>query len=712
MIKRFLIQFFFGINLKFIASMPPQQHLQDDLEDTATALRMALDISYQADFAVYDLGFYAHHSKMVGGIPEVMAKAISDRITHSYYLVFGREMDDQGDLKRVWVEVELPEEEWLLECFNQTYIQVFKAGIRNKAEEFFEQYSKPASHPVAKIQTILYFAEKLAELAGCCEPCGSRHQSCQLCETTEEIYGWLMDYGFIGIKVENITYDVPVSEYNNIVDFAGIYMDGISLAQKVNELLGNIAELNNTSATGYLTDNSNFCSGTVDFVIDEYSEDLSNFDVWVHLWNDTFNNVQILFVRTEFYILLDDPDFMEYYDGEGPITLMDPVSRSQQTDSLHFFIIDPETNLFYITTKIIPLPRGIMELAPYALPSQPVHIIKSGETLGSIVDEWGNGFDFDDLIKWNPAKLMDENTILQVGWHLKLYTEEYIELLKNEFDIWGFSVPDIPLHLMNLVAPDAHPQLGGAVPLPFGPHNPNYRPTLRINKNTNYNDIQKIIKKESKWNFLRNFPKPSGNVLLTLGRASNVFLLMLSGPQAGQPYSNLLEVELRFKEKLEEEEDDKKLTYVTYTKYNPNEINETPLINGKIYAGRTSGYNKNPIMLIRNRDKGHHKWDEDYVAACYDHHEYSLKNSRNSRHNDRAYKTIRGREQKIIVSMGGAWSDNKGKNGINKTRSGNAINGIAKSRVAFYNKCMELAESIKLIINEVHPPKDWAPFCP
>ncbi|TVQ50974.1 MAG: hypothetical protein EA362_01070, partial [Saprospirales bacterium] len=35
---------------------PPAQHLQDDLEDAATALRMALDISYQADFAVYDLG--------------------------------------------------------------------------------------------------------------------------------------------------------------------------------------------------------------------------------------------------------------------------------------------------------------------------------------------------------------------------------------------------------------------------------------------------------------------------------------------------------------------------------------------------------------------------------------------------------------------------------------------------------------------------------
>ncbi len=75
---------------------PPEQHLQDSLEVAATALRMALDSIYRPDFAVYDLGFYAHHPNMVGGIPEVMAKAKSDRITHSYYLLFGREMDDQG----------------------------------------------------------------------------------------------------------------------------------------------------------------------------------------------------------------------------------------------------------------------------------------------------------------------------------------------------------------------------------------------------------------------------------------------------------------------------------------------------------------------------------------------------------------------------------------------------------------------------------------
>lgn len=85
------------------------QHLKDDLLAAADALRAALpDTVMQNSFAVYDMGFYAHHPNMVGGIPEVMADAISDRITHSYYLLFGREMDDQGDLKKVWVEVELP----------------------------------------------------------------------------------------------------------------------------------------------------------------------------------------------------------------------------------------------------------------------------------------------------------------------------------------------------------------------------------------------------------------------------------------------------------------------------------------------------------------------------------------------------------------------------------------------------------------------------
>ncbi|TVR86940.1 MAG: hypothetical protein EA411_09090 [Saprospirales bacterium] len=81
----------------------------DSLKSASTALQSTLPSAYQADFAVYDLGFYSHHTSMDGGIPQVISDAIDNHITTPYYLLFGREMDDQGDLKQVWVEVELPE---------------------------------------------------------------------------------------------------------------------------------------------------------------------------------------------------------------------------------------------------------------------------------------------------------------------------------------------------------------------------------------------------------------------------------------------------------------------------------------------------------------------------------------------------------------------------------------------------------------------------
>ncbi|TVR86941.1 MAG: hypothetical protein EA411_09095 [Saprospirales bacterium] len=48
------------------------------------------------------------HTSMSGRIPQVISDAIDNHITTPYYLLFGREMDWEGRLKRVWVEVELP----------------------------------------------------------------------------------------------------------------------------------------------------------------------------------------------------------------------------------------------------------------------------------------------------------------------------------------------------------------------------------------------------------------------------------------------------------------------------------------------------------------------------------------------------------------------------------------------------------------------------
>jgi len=163
----------------------PAQHLQDDLEDAATALRMALDSICRPDFAVYDLGFYAHHSKMTGGIPDIITNAIANRITHPYYLLFGREMDDQGDLKRVWVEVELPDT-GEFECID-LIAPGFKISILKKIKFIIQSTHEKLdntppnnyiSSEIAAIDTLRYFVNNIIS---CCNSNFSSSGGCITC---------------------------------------------------------------------------------------------------------------------------------------------------------------------------------------------------------------------------------------------------------------------------------------------------------------------------------------------------------------------------------------------------------------------------------------------------------------------------------------------------------------------------------------------------
>ncbi len=100
---------FFYVNYK----LPLHSNISDSFNGVPLGLREALPVDYRSDFAVYDLGFYHHHSSYEGGIPDVITNAITNRVTHSYFLLFGRELDNEGNLKKVWVEMELPEGEFL-----------------------------------------------------------------------------------------------------------------------------------------------------------------------------------------------------------------------------------------------------------------------------------------------------------------------------------------------------------------------------------------------------------------------------------------------------------------------------------------------------------------------------------------------------------------------------------------------------------------------
>ncbi|MBC9730897.1 hypothetical protein [Streptomyces sp. TRM68367] len=107
------------------------------------------------------------------------------------------------------------------------------------------------------------------------------------------------------------------------------------------------------------------------------------------------------------------------------------------------------------------------------------------------------------------------------------------------------------------------------------------------------------------------------------------------------------------------ESEAEKLSYVTYTKTNP----ET----GEVYTGRSRGVGT-PEEIVAGRDSGHHMNDKGFGPAVLDKFAEATK-SVAERHSDPAYQAIRGREQQLIDFFGGAKSDG----GI----SGNAIRGVA-----------------------------------
>lgn len=106
--------------------------------------------------------------------------------------------------------------------------------------------------------------------------------------------------------------------------------------------------------------------------------------------------------------------------------------------------------------------------------------------------------------------------------------------------------------------------------------------------------------------------------------------------------------------------------YVTYRKTNPR--------TGRVYVGRAKGWStEDPRAIVARRDRGHHMSARGYGPARLDKWVDATR-PESQRWFDPSYQAIRGREQQLIDSYGGAISDNP----RGTTRSGNAIRGVAK----------------------------------
>ena len=256
------------------------EHLKEDLMEAADSLRAALPEDYRSDFAVYDMGFYTYHPNMVGGIPEVMTKTIDDHVTHSYYLVFGREMDREGNFKKTWVKLKLPKEDFLscMESSNKAFYAHMAGRFLNSPAIIGTNNSSLYVYEFKNATD--YLISILNGYESCCEQeQGLRSiNSCSFCP--EDIIGFrslLEENGFIGIEVENMSYTPYYDTIGNIREYAQITLDLDGEFLDVNEdVIGFLSRMDNAmegvyGSLYYFDPLNPVCKQIMQQVIGEYS---------------------------------------------------------------------------------------------------------------------------------------------------------------------------------------------------------------------------------------------------------------------------------------------------------------------------------------------------------------------------------------------------------------------------------------------------------
>jgi len=251
---------------------------------------------------------------MDGGIPEVITEAIADRISTPYYLLFGREMDDEGKLKKVWVELELPEGGYM-ECLLESHRELLYLQITQLMNDF--NYFKMQ-------EAIKLVENKVMQQSTCCYP--SARSTCDLCLTSQEVKILFEGRNSISspssVDIDPIALQSGTSRSGVLVgeDYWIVNMDGEG--RLISDVVADIEDLMteiNLSFQAFITSNSTTCDEQA-FQSIENDYYNSNADVRMRLHIDE-----------EARILYEVPDFSAIWDyyGEEIIDYFDT-----QVDSL------------------------------------------------------------------------------------------------------------------------------------------------------------------------------------------------------------------------------------------------------------------------------------------------------------------------------------------------------------------------------------------
>ena len=247
-----------------------------ELEAAACSLRAVFPPEFQADFAVYDFGFYLHQESYVGGTPQVFQDKIAKIEQQTpYFLLFGRQLLRGGALGKVWVEVRLPEDN-AYPCLEDRQWTISNL-VNIAVEEILGGQALSSTSLVnASIAAISTLQTEVDHAVNCCDLQRSVVEGCPICPVEGQNYrellrrsGYVQLSNVSNVRTEDIASVAEEVTQNVVVDVLapdGFYVSSYNISQELIDAKSILGDAIHVSVQLYDMDSLEHCSQLAELV--------------------------------------------------------------------------------------------------------------------------------------------------------------------------------------------------------------------------------------------------------------------------------------------------------------------------------------------------------------------------------------------------------------------------------------------------------------
>jgi hypothetical protein len=287
---------------------------EDELEAAACALIDAFPEALQDSFAVYDLGFYGFRSLYQQTIEDFFEAFVDQSLNQQYYLVFGRVVDERGNLAKIFVKVKLPNTN-IFECSTQLQLEsIQKKLIKTVKQNTF----------LSIVSAILQLKSVINDMENCCQP-GFQTQ-CNECLNSDQIES-LLGEDCHRIYTSTFTIDSSLFQFNaqrsSFFSGEGFWViefdDGpVNVVDLMNSFANDVADLG-LSFQGFVTSNENTCNSTFETMRNNYENSQADVKIWWHFNNADENSEGVIYEYANLESLYESigGNILEHLSEEG-----------------------------------------------------------------------------------------------------------------------------------------------------------------------------------------------------------------------------------------------------------------------------------------------------------------------------------------------------------------------------------------------------------